>query len=497
VSAEFPDEPPGPIPFDLAATRRPDAGLKVIRGATVRGLGYGLGMALTAVSSIFLLRYLGAGDFGRYTTVTSLVAIAAGLTDAGLTAVGTRELAVRSDDSRRRLLSNLLGLRLVITPLGVAVALVFAVVAGYDRTLVLGTLLAGLALILFAIQGTMSIPLMVDLKNGRITTLELAKQAAMLVGIVLLVAIGAELLPFFAISIGVGGVALLLMPMVAGRDLVWRPTFERSECWTLVREALPLAAAVVVGVVYFRLLIVLMSLLSTDVETGLFATSFRVIEILYGIATLAATVALPMLSVAVEDRTRLRYMLQRMVEVSMIGSCYLVFLVVVIADPLLRILGGEQYVAAAPVLKIQAFALIPVFLGQAIVVGLISVRRTSVQVIANALALPLLVVLGLVLIPPYGAKGAAVAAVIAEFGYALALLLLFLWRDPTLRPRFWFLWKIGLAAVVASATVLATSATLPAIAAAVIGTAAYAAVLWFTDAIPPEVRDAAVLRRRA
>ena len=67
------------------------------------------------------------------------------MTDAGLTAVGARELALRPRGERRvELLGTLLGLRIVLTVAGVA-PWRFAVVAGYDRTMVWGTLLAGSA----------------------------------------------------------------------------------------------------------------------------------------------------------------------------------------------------------------------------------------------------------------------------------------------------------------------------------------------------------------
>ena len=476
--------------------RGADVGLRVIRGAAVRGTGYAIGMLLAASASVFLLRHLGVADFGRYATVASLIAIVGGLTDAGLSAVGGRDLALRPPgEERRQLLANLLGLRLVLTLLGVLVAIAFTIAAGYDRTLVLGTVLAGIGLILISCQTTMTLPLSVELKIGRLTAAEIIRQAAMLLAIALLVAVGAGLSPFFAVSIAVGVATLVITPPLVGGAFVWRPAFDAGEWRTLIRETLPLAAAVVVGVLYFRVLIVLMSLLATEVETGLFATSFRVSEILYGIATLAVTIALPVLAVAAEEPARLRYMLQRMIEVSMIASCYLVLVVVIIAEPVLVLLGGGQYRDAAPVLRIQVFALIPVFLGQVCVVGLISIRRPSIQAVANGLAVPILLVLGFVLIPLYGAAGAAIAALAAEFGYVSALVVLLVRHDASLRPSFRFLWKVAIASGLAAAATLVPG--LPALATAVIATFAYVAGLWITRAIPTEVRDAFSVRKRA
>jgi O-antigen/teichoic acid export membrane protein len=92
----------------------PAAGRLVIRGAAVRGLGYGVGVLLVAAASVFLLRYLGVEDFGRFATIMSLIAIVSGVTDAGLTAVGARDIPLRPRSAQPRLLANLLGLRLLL-----------------------------------------------------------------------------------------------------------------------------------------------------------------------------------------------------------------------------------------------------------------------------------------------------------------------------------------------------------------------------------------------
>lgn len=494
VPLEVALEQPGALPtVHFEPLRSADVGVRLIRGGAVRAAGYGLGMVLTAIASIFLLRYLGVANFGHYITVVSLIAIVSGVTDAGLGAVGGRDAALRPPgEERRKLLANLLGLRLVLTPLGVIGATAFAIAAGYGRTLVLGTLFAGVGLVLTSCQATMTLPLYVELRMGRLAATEILKQAVMLVSIAVLVAAGAGVLPFFGVFIVVGLAALAFTRPLVGRGLVWRPAFDRAEWRMLTREAIPLAAALVMNIVYFRLLIVLMSILAAEIATGLFATSFRVLEILYGISALVATVALPVLALAAQERARLQYMLQRMIEVSAIAACYAVIIVMIVAGPVLEILGGSQYRDAAPVLRIQVFALIPMFLSQVLQVGFIAIRRQSAQVVASGIALVLLLVLGLALIPLYDATGAAVAAVIAEAGLAIALLVLLIRCDPLLRPTAGFVWKVAIACGLGSTAVLIPG--LPSLAAAAIATVLYAAGLWATGAIPPELLDAIVRR---
>ena len=177
-------------------------------------------------------------------------------------------------------------------------------------------------------------------------------------------------------------------------------------------------------------------------ETGLFATSFRIFEILLGIPTLVLAVALPLLAVAgAEDRDRLRYALQRMTETAVAASLLLVLVTVVLAEPAILLLGGEKYRDAAPILQVQAFALLGVFVGQVFTLGLVSLRRQRDVAIANGIALAVVIVLGIVLVRAYAGIGGAVAAVATEALLALLLLWFLARAERDIVPRFGFLWR--------------------------------------------------------
>ena len=468
--------------------RSPEAGRRVIRGGSIRGIGYLVGVALTAVASVFLLRYLGVDNFGRYITVLSLMAIVSGITDAGLTAVGARELALREPgESRRRLLENLIGLRLILTPVGVIGAVLFALLAGYDRTLVIGTVLAGVGLVLINTQATLMLPLSVELRIFQLTVAELLKQAVAVVVIGILVAAGASLTPFFTVQIAVGVVLLAVTPWLVGQAWFVRPAYQASEWRFLVREALPIAVFLVMNVLYFRVLIILMSLLATATATGLFGTSFRIYETLFALPALVLSVALPVLAAAEADRERLRYQIQRMVEVGLILAAYLVLMVIILAKPLILLLGGEQYLGAVPLVRIQGIALLAVFLGLVCQFGLIAIRKQGALATANGIALAVVIALGLVLIPAYEEVGAAVAAVVGESILTILLLWALARADRRLFPNFGFAWKVALAAAVAALGFLVPG---PAVIGAVLLTVLYGGVVWLTGVLPREVTEA-------
>src|SRR5207244_5053484 len=112
------------------------------------------------------------------------------------------------------------------------------------------------------------LPLAVELRNAGLALVDFTKQVVGLAGVAVLVALGSRLTPFFAIQLVVGAVVVALVPLLAGPRAFTRPRFDRAEPRSLLRTALPLAAALALGQGYFRLVIVLMSLALGGKHTG-------------------------------------------------------------------------------------------------------------------------------------------------------------------------------------------------------------------------------------
>jgi O-antigen/teichoic acid export membrane protein len=438
--------------IDLLAS--PDAGGRVVRGGALRGIGYGIGTVVAAGTAVLLLRHLGRVDFGRYGTVGALLGVISGVSDAGPTAVGARELALAAPADRPRLLRNLVTLRLAITPVGVVAAAIFAFVS-YDRTMFWGTVLGGLGVLFVNTQATMMAPLSVDLRLGTVTVFEVLKTALTFVFVAAFVGAGWSLLPLLAIQIPVGVTIVLLTPLAVplGRGLL--PGYDRAIVRSLLKEALPLAVALTMNVVYFRVLMIMTSLLASKDDTGIYATSFQVFAVLFSLPLLVLSSALPLLSVAGRDDVdRLRFGLQRMTEVALGGGVVFVLAIYALAPVLIPFLGGGQYRDAAPVLQIQVFALIAVFVGQTWQLGLLSVRRQAALAWANGGALLVVVLAGAVLIPTAGARGAAVAAVIGEASLAVFVYLALRRASTNLAPTMGLVPRVVVASLPAFAVLV-------------------------------------------
>lgn len=478
-------------PRDILDTA--DAGPAAIRGGALRGAGYAAGLLLSVAVVPFVIRHLGVVDFGRYVVVTALITLVAGLTEGGLQAVGTREFTLRQGADRERLMRNLLGVRIALTGLGVALAVGFAAAAGYDRTLILGTAVAGLAMLLQSLQTLLAVPLVSQLRLGWATVVDLLRQSLFAASTIALVALGASLLPFFAVAVPASLIAALVTAWLVRRLTPFRPAFDSGEWWPLVRDTLPYAAAIAVNIAYFRLAIVIMSLLATELETGYFGASFRVMEVLLPIPALAVSAVFPILARAGrDDIDRLAYASQRIFEVALIGGAGLVLLLEVGAPLILQVLAGDAGDPSVVVLRLQAPALLATFVAVGCGFSLLSLRRHRAILLANLVALALSVALTFALVPGLGARGAAVATTAAEWGLALAVVLLLVRAHRRLRLSLRVVGPVAFATMVG-----ATALVLPApvaVQTAVAGTL-YLAVLLLLRSVPPELADLLGVRR--
>jgi len=479
-------------PVDVLRT--PEAGARAIRGGVLRGGGYAVSLVLAAATSVFLLRGLGVEDFGRYATVAAIVGVVSILTDAGLTAVGARELSLLPRGSPREdVLRVLVALRILLSVAAILLAALFALAVGYETVIVEGVLLAGLGALLVNVQATVLLPLSVELRLGVVTGFEVLKQALTLVGVAALAVLGASLLPYLVLQAVVGVVVLALTPKVVGGLRLLQPRLDRRAAVTLLREAVPIGVAIAMNVLYLRLLVILVSLLEDEIETGLYGTAFRIFEMLIVLPGIVLSVALPVLSVAgAEDRARLRYAVQRLTEVAVLVGLGLALASTALAVPGIELLYGAQYADAAPMLQLQAWALVPLFLGQAVVMALVALRRQRAIAAANAVAVAVVLVSGPLLVRAFGGEGAALAGVVTEAVLCGMLLAALAVRERTALPDFAFVWRPVAATLagVVPLVVLGADAWLSALLAAT----AFVVVAVVVRAVPSEVYDALVRR---
>jgi O-antigen/teichoic acid export membrane protein len=472
------------------------AGRGVIRGSLLRLGGNLLGTLATVAASAVVIRHLGVVDTGRFLTVMALVVIVGSTSDLGVTGVAIRDYAVRPVGERQRYLRNILGIRLALAVGGLTVAVGLAALAGYTGAMVLGTVIAGLAMILLAAQQSLTIPLQVGLRFGWVAGLQLLIQIGAAAAAALLALAGAGLLAFFALQLPIILPVLALTVLAGGGETRTMPALDRVEWAHMMRKILPMSLAVVLTFLYFRLALIMVSLLSSGVQTGYFGVSFRVLDTLTTIPPLLVSSALPVLARAFRtDADRFAAAGRKLFEIMLIGGAGLAVTVFLGAEFAVRLVAGPDFGGSVTVLRILAIALLGTSVIAARGYTLLSVDGLRAILASNAIALAVVVLAGIPLIQAHGAIGAAITLLAAEGTLALCYELAATHGRPALRPSPAFVARVGCAAAAGMLPPLLLG--LPSVAAAPLGALTYLLALLVLRAVPDELYSALRPGRRA
>jgi O-antigen/teichoic acid export membrane protein len=467
---------------------RPEAAGALVRGGILRVVGYVATIAITVVSYALLTRHLGVARFGQYTTVTSLVALVAVVTDSGMSSIGTREYAVLEGDERQRMMRSLLGLRIVLTLIGVALTMAWSVAVGYSASLLLGALLASLATVVLVVQHTMTIPLTTDLRLGVVSALDFGRLALQVIGIVILITAGAGLMPLLAVTLPAYALILVPTAMFARHRISLRPSLNFADWPALMRATVTFSLATAVGTMYVYAAQLLTSLVASHHQSGLFAASFRIFIVAAGVPGLVIGSALPLLSRAArDDRNRLAYVMQQITATSLIGGVGGALTIAAGAGFIISLTSGHQYAGASPVLELQAFAMIGSFAAASWSFGLISQHLHRELLLTNLSALVVSIVLTLVLARSDGARGAAIATLAGESTLAVTSFVGLVRGRPQYRPHPRTVLKVLVAGAVAAAA--AFIPTMPSLVRAIVVLVVYGAIILATRALPTEFRE--------
>ena len=232
-------------------------------------------------------------------------------------------------------------------------------------------------------------------------------------------------------------VSLELFFAALGLVLAYRSTGRSLTSWTAnlqrIRETLkdswPIAIAAVAVMVYMRIDQVMLKQMLGNQAVGIYSAAARVSEVWYFIPTAIVVSVTPALIEAKKLSTTLYYVRLAQLFRLMSGIALAIALSMTFAaDYVASFLYGDAYEGVGTILAIHIWAALFVFLGVAQSPWSINEGLTKLALVRTVIGAAANVVLNLLLIPPYGSIGAAIATTVS---YALAGVILNAFSDST------------------------------------------------------------------
>lgn len=463
------------------------------------------GRVLALVGGIALVglvsRYLGLNEYGALTAGMAYASLFAVLTDLGLSTVATREIS-REPERENQVLGTVLGVGFLLAAAAAAIGLLLMeVVYGAARDAATRQ-----AIVILLVQ------VLVAPVVGASRAFLTARQRGYLIALGdVTLAVGMAVFAAVAVAAGLGyrGVIIAIAAGYVAQAVVMAAVALRAGArvqpggsggWRMVRVALPLAGTLLLNYLYFRLDILLLSWLKTDVAVARYGLAYRVLEGLMVLPSYVMLALFPAIARAEHDRPRLAMTVGVALAGLEAAAIGFASLMAIFSPEIVVVLGGGKYAAAAPVLAILALALAISYLSGAYGNALLALgrQRTLFWIAVGPLAVNLAA--NLLLIPALGVNGAAVAVVISEL-VGLILIRLYYVRvaGPPRAPRHTRILAAGttlaLLAALKFALVPHAAPLLVVLVGGLLGILLYAGALVRFAALPAEILDQIPLLR--
>ncbi len=380
---------------------------------------------LAVLFTVMIARWLGSTGFGEYAFFTAFI-----FTGNVLTTFGTDMLLIRAVASRQDYsgLPASLYIQLVLSSLFIA-----ALWAGAGRIpnqspeTVKALQIFGLALIPLAFFSIFTTALRGRQLMGWYALLNVAIPALQ-VGAIFWMKAGSGLIRLSVFLVLIQALAALLAGVIctvaiAGFWKAWR--FSLPDLSRIVKAAAPIAALGLLGMLYQKLGILMLSTMSGPAETGIFSAAARAVEASKAAHLAVFTALYPAMSQAQTDlsnRSQWAGTLRTSWRGLLAGALLAALILSAFAPPLVDLLYGARFGASARILRILAWTLLPFTANTFLSLGLMASHRERIVGAALVVSLFALALLNTWWIPLHGAAGAAWGILAAECIQLAALL---------------------------------------------------------------------------
>lgn len=449
--------------------------------------------ALALVSMGFITRYLGKDGFGNYATVLAVFAFFSAIADLGLYYIAAREIS-RAGADEEKIIGNVFSLRLISSLVVFLLAFIIIAFFPYSGEVKKGIIIVALSFVFSSSYMVLNGIFQKNLAMDRVAIVELLGKIIQ-VGIIIVAvksnwgftAIILSLLAYMVFN-------FTLILFLSRRYLRFKLRFDFAYWKIFLKESLPVGAAGIITFLYFKLDTILLSLLQSSADVGTYSAAYKIIENLTFYPAMVAGLILPLLSRYIfTDRVQFENIADKTFKVLLVTIIPIALATFFLADGIIGIIGGADFVESAPVLQILVFALFFIFFGNFFNNILIVANQQKKMMVLLGVCAIFNILANLILIPLYSYKAAAVVSVATE-ALVVILAIILIRKEVKYFPKIHYGGRIAVTALVMGAF-LYFSSPFNFFLRAAGSVAVYGLFLWLTKAVAKE-EFAAIFSRR-
>jgi O-antigen/teichoic acid export membrane protein len=377
-----------------------------------------LTVVVSLTVGIYVIRYLGAENFGKLSYSISFVGLFSAIAKLGLDAIVVRNI-VREEKATEEILGTAFILKLIGSL--VTILLIYAAIWNLNNDLEVRsmTLIIGVGLLFssfeaidFWFQSQVLAGAMTVVRSGQLILSSIVK--------LLFIAFQMSLMAFVWLTLIdclLKAVGTIIIYFKHNQTLIrWKVSWSRAI--EMLKDSWPLILSGVMVTIYMKIDQIMLGNMVGNQEVGNYAAAVRFSEIWYFIPGAICSSVFPAI-IRAKQRSEKEYYdkLQQLYDLMAWISLVIAIPITFVSNSLMTTLLGQEYSKAGEILAWHIWAGPFVFLGVARSQWLMSENLTRFSFSTTVFGTIVNILLNLLLIPPYGGTGAAIATAIS---YAVA-----------------------------------------------------------------------------
>ncbi len=393
-------------------------------------------------------RYLGPVGFGQYTIVVAFLQFFAIFGDMGLTLI-TAQIISQPQANEQKLLSNIFTLRIISSLLFFLAAPIVSWFFPYPFKIKIAIAIFSLAFFFTSLTQVLTGLFQKKLQIIKVTLSDLINKIILVFSVLIVSAFNLGLLGIIIGGVLSNSVSFLWLFYSTRKIVKIKLSFDLNIWKKIIKKAWPIAVSIVFNLIYLKTDTLILSLFHSETAVGIYGATFRFLEILIMLPTMFMGLLLPLFTRywAEKNIEKFKKTMQTALEVLLIAAVPLVIGTLFLAEPIITLIVGKNFIAAAPVLKIIVLASAIVFIGTFYGHIIVALNKQREMIWAYASTAFISLIFYFIFIPKYSYFGAAWSTVLAETLIAIICFWM-VTKTTKIKPNFHIMPKILLSSAV-------------------------------------------------
>ena len=373
---------------------------------------------LLAFLAILIARHLGVEEYGQLSFALTFTSFFAVSLDLGLSTLFVREVS-RKKELLKNYTSNILGIKFILAILNVFILLI--IINVFQEHFLVDVK----SLIYFFIIYTILVNFNIFFKSLFQAIEKMQYEAYVrIIQSFALFALGVIFILFnysiawiavaYVLS-GFIGFLINIVIIIRRKISFLKPRFNIKLYKDLLKESWPFALSIIFNIIYFKIDIIMLGFLKTNIDVGLYVAAYNIVILFYYLPQTVSSALLPIISrLFLTNREKLISVYKQLFDYHYIFGVFFSLLLFIESKEIINLLFGSDYASAHIVLKILSIAIIFKYIAYISGITLTSINKQKTRTKYQGITTVINIGLNIVLIPYIGIIGAAISTVVTE-----------------------------------------------------------------------------------